>query len=152
MVQAIPADYPGVTPYLMFRDAARAIDFYKKAFGAVETVRLGAPGNKIGHAELRIGGGCIMLADESPDSAARGIESFGGSPISLMFYTADVDRSFAQALSAGGKVLRDVKDQFYGDRSGTLTDPFGCIWTIATHTEDVSPAEMDKRMQAMMSQ
>ena len=151
MVQAIPADYAGVTPYLIFRDAARAIEFYKKAFNAVETVRLAAPGDRIGHAELKIGGGFIMLADESAESGARSVEDFGGSPVSLMFYTTDVDKSFAQAIAAGGKVERNVMDQFYGDRSGTLTDPFGYTWTIATHTEDLSGEEMDKRMRAMMA-
>ncbi|HKW81478.1 MAG TPA: VOC family protein [Casimicrobiaceae bacterium] len=151
MVQAIPAGYAGVTSYLVVRDAAKAIDFYKMAFGATEVMRMPAPGGKVGHAELNIAGGHIMLADESPEMGHRGVQSYGGSPISLMFYVPDVDRSFAQAIAAGGTIKNPVKDQFYGDRSGTLTDPFGLVWTIATHKEDVSGAEMEKRMARMMA-
>ena len=151
MVQAIPAGYEGVTPYLIVRDAARALDFYKKAFGATEVLRIPAPGGKIGHAEIKIGDGMVMLADESPEMGHNGPQSLGGTPITLMFYVADVDAQFAQALAAGGKIKHPVKDQFYGDRSGTLTDPSGHIWTMATHTEDVSPDEMDRRMKAMMA-
>jgi PhnB protein len=152
MVNAIPDGYAGVTSYLIFRDAAGAIDYYKKAFGATEVMRFPGPDGKIGHAELKIAGGNIMLADESPEMGHRGVESYGGSPVSLMFYVPDVDKSFAQAIAAGGKVKSAVKDQFYGDRSGTLTDPFGLMWTIATHREDVSVAEMQKRMEKMMTQ
>ncbi len=152
MVQAIPTGYAGVPSYLIIRDAVSAIDFYKKAFGATEVMRFPGPDGKIGHAELKIGDGVIMLADESPDMGHRSIQSYGGSPVSLMFYVADVDKSFAQAIAAGGKVKNAVKDQFYGDRSGTLTDPFGLMWTIATHTEDVTVAEMQKRMEKMMSE
>ena len=151
MVQAIPAGYAGVTSYIIFRDAAKAIDFYKKAFGATEVMRMPAPGGKVGHAELNIAGGHIMLADESPEMGHRGVQSYGGSPVSLMFYVPDVDKSFAQAIAAGGTVKNPVKDQFYGDRSGTLADPFGLVWTIATHKEDVSSAEMEKRMAKMMA-
>ena len=151
MVQPVPAGYAGVTSYLIIRDAAAAIDYYKKAFGATELMRFPGPDGKIGHAELKIGGGHIMLADESPEMGHRGVQSYGGSPVSLMFYVHDVDRSFAQALAAGGKVKNAVKDQFYGDRSGTLTDPFGFMWTIATRKEDVAPAEMQKRMAKLMS-
>ena len=149
MVQPVPAGYAGVTSYLIIRDAASAIDFYKKAFGATEVMRMPGQDGKIGHAELKIAGGHIMLADESPEMGHRGVQSYGGSPVSLMFYVPDVDKSFAQAIAAGGKVKNAVKDQFYGDRSGTLTDPFGFMWTIATHTEDVSSAEMQKRMAGM---
>lgn len=149
MVQAIPAGYAGVTSYIIVRDAAKAIDFYKKAFGATEVMRLPAPGGKVGHAELKIGEGHIMLADESPEMGHRGVQSYGGSPISLMFYVPDVDQSFAQAVAAGGVVKNPLKDQFYGDRSGTLTDPFGLVWTIATHKEDISGPEMEKRMAKM---
>lgn len=152
MVQAIPTGYAGVPSYLIIRDAVSAIDFYKKAFGATEVMRFPGPDGKIGHAELKIGDGVIMLADESPDMGHRSIQSYGGSPVSLMFYVADVDKSFAQAIAAGGKVKNAVKDQFYGDRSGTLTDPFGLMWTIATHTEDVTVAEMQKRMEKMLSE
>jgi PhnB protein len=149
MVQAIPAAYAGVTPYLIVRDAARAIDFYKKAFGATEVMRLPAPGGKIGHAEIKIGEGMVMLADESPEMGHKSPQTLGGTPISLMFYVPDVDAQFAGAIAAGGTVTQPLKDQFYGDRSGTLTDPSGHIWTIATHTEDVAPDEMDRRMKAM---
>jgi PhnB protein len=151
MVQAIPAAYAGVTPYLIVRDAARAIDFYKKAFGATEVMRLPAPGGKIGHAEIKIGEGMVMLADESPEMGHKSPQSLGGTPVSLMFYVSDVDAQFAGAIAAGATVTRPLKDQFYGDRSGTLVDPSGHIWTIATHTEDVAPDEMDRRMKAMMA-
>ena len=151
MVQPIPAGYAGVTAYLIIRDAASAIDYYKKAFGATEVMRFPGPDGKIGHAELKIAGGNIMLADESPEMGHRSVQSYGGSPVSLMFYVPDVDKSFAQAIAAGAKVKNAVKDQFYGDRSGTLIDPFGLMWTIATHTEDVSVPEMQKRMQKMMA-
>jgi PhnB protein len=151
MVQPIPAGYAGVTSYLIIRDAASAIDYYKKAFGATEVMRFPGPDGKIGHAELKIAGGNIMLADESPEMGHRSVQSYGGSPVSLMFYVPDVDKSFAQAIAAGGKVKNAVKDQFYGDRSGTLTDPFGLMWTIATHKEDVSVADMQKRMEKMMA-
>jgi PhnB protein len=151
MVQPIPAGYAGVTSYLIIRDAASAIDYYKKAFGATELMRLPGSDGRIGHAELKIAGGNIMLADESPEMGHRSVQSYGGSPVSLMFYVPDVDKSFAQAIAAGGKVKNAVKDQFYGDRSGTLTDPFGLMWTIATHKEDVSAADMQKRMEKMMA-
>lgn len=151
MLKAIPDGYAGVTSYLIIRDAASAIDYYKKAFGATELRRLPGPDGKIGHAELKIAGGNIMLADESPEMGHRSVQSYGGSPVSLMFYVRDVDRSFAQAIAAGGKVKNPVKDQFYGDRSGTLTDPFGLMWTIATHKEDVSVSDMQHRMEKMMA-
>ena len=151
MVQAIPAGYEGVTPYLIVRDAARALDFYKKAFGTTEVLRIPAPGGKIGHAEIKIGDGMVMLADESPEMGHNGPQSLGGTPISLLFYVRDVDAQFAKALAAGATVKHPVKGQFYGDRSGTLIDPSGHIWTIATHTEDVSPDEINRRMKAMMA-
>jgi PhnB protein len=151
MVQAIPAGYAGVTAYLIIRGAARAIDYYKKAFGATELMRFPGENGTIGHAEIRIGDGVVMLADETPDSPYKSPESFGGTPVSLMFYVADVDARFAKAIAAGGTVQRAVQDQFYGDRTGTLVDPFGHVWTIATHVEDVSPEEMQKRLAAMMA-
>ena len=149
MVQAIPTGYAGVTPYLIIRDAARALDFYKKAFGAVELMRFPAPEGKIGHAEIKIGNGVVMLADESPARGHKSPQTLGGTAVSLMFYVADVDAQFAKALAAGGTVVNPLQDQFYGDRSATITDPFGHTWTIATHTEDVSPEEMQRRMAAM---
>ena len=151
MVQAIPTGYAGVTPYLIIRDAARALEFYKKAFGAAELMRFPAPGGKIGHAEIKIGDGIVMLADESPEMGHKSPQALGGTAITLMFYVPDVDAQFAKAVAAGGTVKQALKDQFYGDRSGTITDPFGHIWTIATHKEDVSPEEMQRRMAAMPS-
>ena len=151
MVQAIPAGYAGVTAYLIIHGAARALDYYKKAFGATEIMRFPGPDDTIAHAEIKIGDGVVMLADEAPDMGYRSPQSIGGTPVSLLFYVADVDARFAQAINAGGKVQRAVQDQFYGDRSGTLEDPFGHIWTIATHVEDVSMEEMNKRMAAMSS-
>jgi PhnB protein len=151
MVQAIPEAYAGVTPYLIVRDAARMLEFYKKAFGATEVLRLPAPGGKVGHAEIKIGDGMVMLADESPEMGHKSPQTIGGTPVTLMFYVKDVDAQFAKALAAGATVKQPLKDQFYGDRSGTLTDPSGHIWTIATHTEDVAPEEMDRRMKEMMA-
>jgi PhnB protein len=149
MVQAIPAGYGGVTPYLIIRDAARALDFYKKAFGATEVMRFPAPGGKIGHAEMKIGEGVVMLADESPEMGHKSPQTLGGTAITLMFYVTDVDAQFAKAVAAGGTIKQPLKDQFYGDRSGTITDPFGHIWTIATHKEDLSPEEVQRRMAAL---
>jgi PhnB protein len=151
MVQAIPAGYAGVTAYLIISGAARALDYYKKAFGATEIMRFPGPNDTIAHAEIKIGNGVVMLADEAPDMSYRSPQSIGGTPVSLLFYVDDVDARFAQAIKAGGKVQRAVQDQFYGDRTGTLEDPFGHIWTIATHVEDVSMDEMKKHMAAMSS-
>ncbi|MBI4229521.1 MAG: VOC family protein [Planctomycetes bacterium] len=144
----IPEGYHTATPYLIVKGAAEAIEFYKKAFGARELMRFAQPGGKVGHAEIKIGNSPIMLADEYPDMGYRGPKSLGGTAVSILLYVEDVDRLFAQAIAAGGKVDRPVKDQFYGDRSGTLKDPFGHVWTIATHKEDVSPEEMHRRMAA----
>src|SRR6266700_7598932 len=149
MVQAIPSDYAGVTPYLIAKDAVKLLDFYKKAFDATEVMRLPGPGGKVGHAEVKIGQGMVMLADEMPEMGHKSPQTLGGTPITLMFYVADVDAQFARAVAAGGEVKHPLKDQFYGDRSGTITDPFGHIWTIATHVEDVSAEEMQRRMAAM---
>lgn len=151
MVQAIPAGYAGVTAYLIIRGATRALDYYKKAFGAVELMRFPGENGTIGHAEIKISQGVVMLADEMPQMGYNSPQSIGGTPVSLMFYVTDVDAHFAQAIAAGGTVKQEVKDQFYGDRSGTLVDPFGHVWTIATHKEDVSVEEMQKRMAAMMT-
>jgi PhnB protein len=147
-VKAIPEGYHSVTPYLIINGAADAIDFYKKAFGATELFRMPAPEGKIGHAEIKIGNSPIMLADEAPEMGYRSATTLSGSPVSLMIYVEDVDRLFKQAIAAGGTEVKGVQDQFYGDRSGTLTDPFGHVWHIATHVEDVSPEEMNKRMKA----
>ncbi len=148
MAKPIPEGYHSVTPYLIIKGATEAIDFYKKAFGATELFRMPAPGGKIGHAEIKIGDSPIMLADESPEMGYKSPQSLGGSPISIMIYVADVDTVFKQAVAAGGKEQRPVKDQFYGDRSGTLEDPFGHVWHVATHKEDVSPEEMERRMKS----
>ena len=147
-VKPIPDGYHTATPYLVVKDAASAIQFYKKAFGATETLRMADPSGKVMHAEVKIGDSPIMLADEFPEMGARGPQSIGGTPVSICLYVQDVDAQFNQAIAAGSKALRPVQDQFYGDRSGTLTDPFGHVWTIATHKEDVTPEEMRKRFEA----
>ncbi len=144
----IPEGYHTATPYLIIKDAASAIEFYKKAFGATELMRMADPSGKVRHAEIKIGNSPIMIADEFPEIGARSPQSLGGSPVSILLYVEDVDALFSQAIAAGAKVLRPVKDQFYGDRSGGLADPFGHVWYIATHKEDVSPEEMQKRAAA----
>ncbi|HEY0412508.1 MAG TPA: VOC family protein [Allosphingosinicella sp.] len=144
-VRPIPEGYHSVTPYITVDDAAGAIRFYQAAFGAAETLRM-EMGGKVGHAEIRIGDSVIMLSDEWPHMGVLGPKTRGGATSSLMIYTEDVDAAFAQAVEAGGTVERPVQDQFYGDRSGTLVDPFGHRWTIATHVEDVSEEEMRRRM------
>ncbi|MBC8096848.1 MAG: VOC family protein [Akkermansiaceae bacterium] len=142
----LPAGYRQITPYLIVAEAARALEFYRQAFGGTEIMRLDAPGGKVGHAEIQIGDSRIMLADEFPEHGARSPHNIGGTPVSLMLYVEDVDAVVARAASLGAKVLKPIQDQFYGDRSGTLVDPFGHQWTIATHTEDVSPEEISRRM------
>jgi PhnB protein len=146
-VKPIPEGYHSVTPYLIIDGAAKAIDYYKKAFGASELFRMEHQG-KIGHAEIKIGDSPVMLADEQPSMGYVGPKSVGGTPVSLMIYVEDVDKIYKQAIASGGVELKALQDQFYGDRSGTLKDPFGHIWTVATHKEDVTPEEMDKRMAA----
>jgi PhnB protein len=146
-VKPIPDGYHSVTPYLIIKGAADAIEFYKKAFGATELFRMDHQG-KVGHAELKIGDSPIMLADESTEMGYKSPTTLGGSPVSIMIYVDDVDTIFKQAIGAGGKEQKAVQDQFYGDRSGTLKDPFGHVWHVATHVEDVSPQEMEKRMAA----
>jgi PhnB protein len=147
-VKMIPDGYHSVTPYLIITGAAEAIDYYKKAFGATELMRMPAPGGKIGHAEIMIGDSPIMLADEFPEMGHKSPRTLGGSPVSIMIYVEDVDAVFDQAVAAGGKVQRPVKDQFYGDRSGSLEDPFGHLWHVATHKEDLSAEEMERRAKA----
>jgi PhnB protein len=148
-VRPIPAGYHSVTPYLIVSGAAKAIDFYKKAFGATELFRMEHEG-RVGHAEIKIGDSPIMLADEAPEMGAKSPQTIGGSPVSILLYVEDVDKIFNQAVAAGAKVQRPVQNQFYGDRSGGVTDPFGHSWYIHTHIEDVSPAEMGKRAQEAM--
>ena len=150
-VNPIPEGYQAATPYLCCKDAAKAIDFYKQAFGATEVMRIGSPGGKIGHAEMKIGDSTIMLADEFPEMDARGPQTIGGTPVGLAVYFEDADAVTARAVSAGAKVLRPLQDQFYGDRSATIADPFGHKWTISTHKEDVSPEEIQKRAAAMFA-
>ena len=147
-VNPIPDEYRAATPYLSLSDAARAIDFYKQAFGAREVMRMPAPGGKIGHAEIRIGDAPIMLADECPEMNFRSPQSLGGTPVNIVIYINDVDALVNQAVAAGAKLLRPVQDQFYGDRMGVLQDPFGHSWSFATHIEDVSPEELQKRAAA----
>lgn len=150
MAKAIPDGYHSVTPYLIVDGAAKALDFYKRAFDAVELVRMGGPDGKIGHAEIRIGNSPVMMADEHPEMGFRSPTSLGNTPVGLMIYVEDCDAVYNQAVGEGAKVLKPLADQFYGDRSGTVLDPFGHQWTIATHKEDVSPEEMDRRMNSMM--
>ncbi|MGE3151228.1 MAG: VOC family protein [Nitrospiraceae bacterium] len=150
-VNAIPVGYEGATPYLIIKDAARALEFYKKAFGATEIIRVAAPDGKVGHAEIKIGAAIIMLADEFPDMNCRSPQSFGGTPVSILVYVQDVDTFINQAVSAGATVLRPVENKFYGDRAGSLQDPFGHQWHFATHVEDVPPDELAKRAESFMN-
>ena len=145
-VKTTPDGYHSVTPYLVIDGAAKALDFYARAFGAKEKMRL-PMGDRIGHAEIVIGDSHVMLADEM--SPHKGPRKLGGTPVSLMIYTKDVDAMFARAIAAGAKEKRPVADQFYGDRTGVLEDPFGHVWSIATHVEDVSDEEIRRRMAAM---
>jgi PhnB protein len=147
-VKPIPEGYHSVTPYLIVRGGAEAIEFYQKAFGAVELFRMPTPDGKIGHAEIKVGDSPIMLADEFPDMGYQGPESLGGSPVSLMIYVDDVDTVFNRAVDAGATVKEALADKFYGDRMGTVVDPFGHRWHLATHKEDVSPEEMERRAKA----
>ena len=144
-VSPIPEGYHSVTPYLIIRGAAKALAFYKLAFGAIEKFRMEAPDGRISHAEVLIGDSTLMLADEHSEIGAKSPESWGGSPVSLMLYVGNVDQVFAQAVEAGASVERPLADQFYGDRTGGLKDPFGHTWYVATHIEDVSPEEMARR-------
>ena len=146
-VKPIPDGYHSVTPYLIVKGGAEAIDYYKKAFGAVELFRMDR-GGKIGHAEIKIGDSPIMLADEYPEMKYLSPKTLGGTPVSIMIYVEDVDTVYNRAIAEGGTEVKGLQDQFYGDRSGTLTDPFGHVWTVATHKEDVSEEEMAERMKA----
>ena len=145
----IPDGYHSVTPYLIVKGAVGALEFYKKGLGATELFRIDAPGGKIGHAEIKIGDSPIMLADENSEIGALSPETIGGTPVFIMLYVEHIDDRFKQALDAGATEVQPIKDQFYGDRSGTLKDPYGHLWTITTHVEDVSPEEIDERAKAM---
>jgi len=151
-VQPIPAGYGAVTPYLSVRGAAQAIEFYKKAFGAKEIMRMPGPDGKLGHAEIRIGDSRVMLSDEYEAMAFLGPQSRGGTTVHIHLYVKDVDATVARATAAGAKVVRPVQDQFYGDRTGSIEDPFGHLWHVATHKEDLSKAEMKRRAEKMAKQ
>jgi len=140
-----PAGYHTATPYLIIKGAAAAIEFYKTVFGATELMRIPGPDDRVGHAEMKIGDSIIMLADEFPELGHRGPKSLGGTTVSLMLYVEDADGMFNRAVAAGAEVVKPMTNQFYGDRSGTFYDPFGHGWTVATHVEDVSPEEMQRR-------
>src|SRR3989440_5307281 len=148
-VLPIPKGYHSVTAYLSVQNAAQAIDFYKRAFGAKELLRMPGPDGKIGHAEVMIGDSQVMLADEFPDMGFLGPQSRGGTTVQLHLYVKDVDATVEKALAAGGKLKRPIEDQFYGDRAGTLEDPFGHVWYVATHKEELSPAEIRRRAAAL---
>lgn len=148
----IQSDYHTVTPYLIIRDVSKAIAFYKAAFGANELMRMGMPDGKIGYAEIKIGDSIIMMADEFPEMGAPGPKSLGGSPIRIHLYVKNVDEFANQAVAAGAKLIRPLEDQFFGDRLGSLEDPFGHLWNIATKKEKVTREEMVKRFDALMKQ
>jgi PhnB protein len=147
-VRPIPRGYRTATPYLIVDGAARAIDFYKKAFRAKEIMRLEQNG-KIGHAEIQVGNSRIMLADEFPDMDARGPKSIGGSPVSIHLYVKDADKTFTKAVKAGAKVKHPLEDKFYGDRTGSVEDPYGHVWHVATHKEDLTAEEISNRAATM---
>jgi PhnB protein len=151
-VKPIPEGYHTTTPYLIIKGAGDALEFYKKAFGAVELMRLQTPDGKVMHAEIKIGDSPIMLGDECPEMGYKSPSSLGGAAVSLMLYVEDVDASFAKAVAAGAKVMKPVADQFWGDRMGTVTDPFGHVWSLGTHVEDVSVEEIQRRAAAWMKQ
>ena len=148
--QAIPSGWEHPTPYLVVRDGAAAIEFYKRAFGATEEMRLTGPGDKIGHAALKFGPGYFMLADEFPEFGSVSPQTLGGSPVTIHLYVEDVDALVSRAVAAGAKVVRPVADQFYGDRSGRIEDPFGHVWIFSTHIEEVPTEEMRRRFEEMM--
>jgi PhnB protein len=148
-VKPIPDGYSSVTPYLHIKGAARAIDYYKSAFGAVEKVRMPGPGGQVMHAELQIGDSIVMLSDEQPQMGALSPQSIGGTPVGLLLYVQNVDEVVKKAVDAGAKLERPVKNEFYGDRTGSIRDPFGHYWHVATHVEDVAADEMAKRAAAM---
>lgn len=150
-INPIPDNYPRLVPYLHVQNAAAAIDYYADVLGAIVRMRLDGPGDKIGHAELEIGDGLFMLADEFPEIDVLAPPSVGGTPVSIQLFVEDVDAVFARAIAAGGTVLREVADQFYGDRAGQFRDPFGHHWSISTHIEDLTHEEIGRRMAALGS-
>ena len=150
--QPIPEGYQTITPYLAVDDASEAIEYYKKAFGAEERVRMDAPGGRIGHAELAVGDSLIMLADPFPQASTRTPSELGGSSVSIFMYVEDVDATVKRAVDAGATITMEVADQFWGDRLGSVKDPFGHQWSIATHVEDVPPDEMAERAKAAMAE
>jgi len=150
-VQPIPEGYSTISPYLAVDDAAEAIEYYKKAFGAEETERMEAPGGKIGHAELKIGDSHVMLSDPFPQASTRPPKELGGTSASIFMYVEDVDAVVQKAVDAGATVTMEVEDQFWGDRFGSITDPFGHNWSIATHIEDLTPEEIEERGKAAMA-
>ena len=149
-VKPIPDGYPQVTPYLIIDGAAEAIEFYTQVLGAQERMRMPDPSGKVGHAELQLGDGLIMLADEFADRDIKGPRSFGGTGVIVSVYVEDIDSVFEKAISAGAKELRPPKNEFYGDRTASFEDPFGHRWSVASHVEDVSPDEMERRSAEMM--
>jgi PhnB protein len=150
-VKPIPEGYRTVTPYLAVDDAAGAIAYYKRAFGAKERVRMDAPGGKIGHAELEIGDSLVMLSDAFPQASTRPPKELDGTSASIFLYVEDVDGVVQQAVDAGATITMEVSDQFWGDRFGAIQDPFGHVWSIATHVEDVPPEELEERAKAAMA-
>src|SRR6267378_969240 len=148
-VSPIPRGYHAVTAYLSVQNGAQALDYYKRAFGAKELVRMPMPDGKVGHAEIKIGDSHVMLADEMPNMGFVAPPSRGGTTVQLHLYVRDVDTTVRQAVAAGGKLTRPIEDKFYGDRAGTIEDPYGHVWYIATHKEDVAPKEMKRRMDEM---
>lgn len=151
-VHHIPEGYHSVIPYLIIDGAASALEFYKEAFGAVEIMRMPDPSGRIAHAEIKIGDAHVMIADEHPEMGQRGPKSIGGTPVGIMIYVEDVDARYNAAVAGGATAIRPLENQFYGDRSGMVIDPFGHMWMLATHFEDVTPEEMDRRMKAMSEQ
>jgi PhnB protein len=150
-VKAIPHGHRTVTPYLAVKGAVKALEFYKQAFGATETYKLMMPDGRVGHAEIRLGDSLIMLSDEFPEFGGKAPDTLGGTPVNLHLYVEDVDAFVKRALDAGATERKPVTDQFYGDRSGQLEDPFGHLWWVATHKEDVPPDEMQQRVEAMFA-
>jgi len=148
-VPPIPKGYHAVTAYLSVQNAAQALDFYKRAFGAKELLRMPMPDGKVGHAEIKVGDSHVMLADEMPNMGFVSPPSRGGTTVQLHLYVRDVDATVRQAVAAGGKLTRPIEDKFYGDRAGTIEDPYGHVWYIATHKEDVAPKEIKRRMDEM---
>jgi PhnB protein len=150
-VKAVPEGHRTVTPYLVVKNGAKALEFYKRAFDATEIFKLMMPDGRLGHAEIRLGDSIVMLSDEFPEDGGKAPDTLGGSPVNIHLYVDDVDAFFKKAEAAGARELKPVMDQFYGDRSGQLQDPFGHLWWVATHREDVPPGELQRRAEAMFA-